>query len=81
MLHLLSTLSEAKTMTLLDLSSIELLNPESEMEPETQQEYPDEVLESEWNPVLEELHTLVTNTPESPKPLPLVDEVPIQRPR
>jgi hypothetical protein len=52
-------------MTLHDLSSIGRSNPEQEMEPEVQEDYPDEVLESEWNPVLEEIHHLLADTQES----------------
>jgi hypothetical protein len=61
-------------MTFLELSSIGLSHPESERDPEAQEDYPDEVLESEWNPVLEEISSLLPNPPEPRKPgTPVVD--------
>ena len=66
-------------MTLLDLSSIGLSNPESKTDPEVQEEYPDEVLEAEWNPALEEMHNLLPNMSEPPTPVATLDAAMLRR--
>jgi hypothetical protein len=67
-------------MTLFNQGGIGLSNPDPEMLPETQEDYPDEVLESEWNPILEEIHSLIPNRPEPSKPRPtLVDAAKLRR--
>ena len=60
-------------MTLLDLNHKGLANPESEVEPAVPEAYPDEVLESEWNPVVKEMHTLLSSRPEPSTPLSSID--------
>ena len=62
-------------MTNFDLSTNRLLDTE----PETQEEYPDEVLESEWNPILAEIQSVRPNMPEPPKPVPLVIDAAVLR--
>ena len=52
-------------MTLHDLGSIGRSNPEQEIELEAQEGYPDEVLESEWSPVMEEIHNILAEMQES----------------
>jgi hypothetical protein len=51
-------------MTIRDPIPLDPSKLESEEIPEN---YPDEVLESEWSPVLEEIHALLPNMPEPRK--------------
>jgi hypothetical protein len=58
------TYREENTMTIRHPNPLDPSKLESE---ETQENYPDEVLESEWSPVLEEIHALLPNMPEPRK--------------
>jgi hypothetical protein len=59
-----------------DLSSNRFLEPETEQ----QDDYPDEVLESEWSPVLAEIQSVRPNVPEPPKLTPtLIDTALLRR--
>ena len=55
-------------MLILDLAS----SLDSEEETDQLDNYPEEVLESEWNPVLAEIHSLQPSGPGSTKPDPEV---------
>ena len=64
-------------MTTLELSDLGLSNLDTEQE--SQENYPDEVLESAWNPVLVEIHNLLASPPEPSKTdSNLVDSVPLR---
>jgi len=62
-LDIYSALYEDETMMLRNLNQTDFPDPDSE----PQEDYPDEVLESEWNPVLEEIHALLLE-PAEPAP-------------
>jgi hypothetical protein len=53
-------------MLLLDLSPAPSFDPEADQ----QDSYPDEVMQSEWNPILKEIHSLLDDHQETGGPRP-----------
>ncbi|MEN8130513.1 MAG: hypothetical protein ABFS45_10045 [Pseudomonadota bacterium] len=62
-------------MLILDLTTGKF----SEPDPDQQDNYPDEVLDSEWNPVLTEIQSIQSIEQETSKPDPAVVEAALAR--
>ena len=62
-------------MLILDLTTGRFTEPDTDR----QDDYPDEVLQSEWNPILAEIQSVQSSTPEPSKPAPGVIDATLKR--